>query len=154
MAKPLLIKPHHLLDIIRDFGAGRKHEPHPYGHDVHRLAGLVRSNPHTVFVLTAEADSICEPCCNLIENHCVDTTASPGEEVSKESWNRLIDGRIFERLGLEEGAEISALDFCRLASQRLGDLYTLYAEVEPEKTAVREKNLARGLKQYLKSAQR
>ena len=153
MAKPLLIKPHHLLDIIRDFGAGRKHEPHPYGHDVHRLAGLVRSNPHTVFVLTAEADSICEPCCNLIEDHCVDTTVSPGKEVSKESWNRLIDGRIFERLGLEEGVQISALDFCRLASKRLGDLYTLYAEVDREKTAVRERNLARGLEQYLKASQ-
>ena len=153
MAKPLRIKPHHLLDIIRDLGAGKKHEPHPYGHDVHRLARILRHNPHTVFVLTAEADSICEPCCNLIDSRCVDTTTSPGGEISKESWNRLIDGRIFKRLGLEEGAAISALDFCRLASERLGDLYTLYAEVDPEKTAVREKNLTRGLKEYLKAGE-
>ena len=151
MAKPLLIKPHHLLDIIRDFGAGRQHEPHPYGHHVHRLAGIIRDNPETVFVLTAEADSICEPCCNLVENRCVDTTTSPGKEVSKESWNRLIDSRILERLALEEGAAITALDFCRLASERLGNLYTLYAEADPEKTAVREKNLERGLEQYLKA---
>jgi len=153
MAKPLRIKPHHLLDIIRDLGAGKKHEPHPYGHDVHRLARIIRHNPHTVFVLTAEADSICDPCRNLIDSRCVDTTTSPGKEVSKESWNSLIDGRIFKRLGLEEGAAISALAFCRLASERLGDLYTLYAEVDPEKTAVREKNLTRGLKEYLKAGE-
>ena len=152
MAKPLLIKPHHLLDIIRDFGAGRKHEPHPYGHHVHRLAGIIRNNPETVFVLTAEADSICEPCCNLVENRCMDTTTSPGKKVSKESWNLLIDSRIFERLALEEGTAITALDFCRLASERLGDLYTLYAEVDPGKTAVRKKNLKRGLEQYLKAS--
>ena len=151
MAKPLLIKPHHLLDIIRDFGADKKHQPHPYGHDVHRLALIIRDKPHTVFLLTAQADSICEPCRNLVDGRCIDTTTSPGEEVSKESWNRLIDGRIFERLGLEEGARISALDFSRLASQRLGDLYTLYAEEDTGKTAVREKNLRRGLEEYLKA---
>lgn len=153
MAKPLRIKPHHLLDIIRDLGAGKKHEPHPYGHGVHRLARIIRDNPHTVFVLTADADSICEPCCNMIDRRCVDTTTSPGRKVSRESWNRLIDGRIFEKLGLEEGAAISALDFCRLASEMLGDLYTLYVEADPEKTAVREKNLTRGFEEYLKAAE-
>lgn len=153
MAKPLRIKPHHLLDIIRDLGAGKKHEPHPYGHGVHRLAGIIGDNPHTVFVLTADVDSICEPCCNMIDRRCVDTTTSPGRKVSRESWNRLIDGRIFEKLGLEEGAAISALDFCRLASEKLGDLYTLYVEADPEKTAVREKNLTRGFEEYLKAAE-
>ncbi len=153
MVKPLRIKPHHLLDIIRDLGAGKKHAPHTYGHGVHRLARIIGDNPHTVFVLTADADSICEPCCNMIDRRCVDTTTSPGRKVSRESWNRLIDGRIFERLGLEEGAAISALDFCRLASERLGDLYTLYVEADPEKTAVREKNLTRGFEEYLKAAE-
>jgi len=118
---------------------------------VHRLARIIQDNPHNVFELTAEADSICEPCRNLVNGRCVDTTTSPGKELSKESWNRLIDDRIFGRLGLEEGAKISALDFCRLARQRLGDLYSLYAEVDPEKTAVREKNLMHGLDEYLKA---
>ena len=152
MTEPLRIKPHHLLDIIRDFGAGVVHQPHPYGHDVHRIARIVREHPGTVFELTAAADSICAPCRCLVEDHCTDTTTSPGSEVSKESWNRTIDGRIFERLGLAEGEKISALEFCRLARRRLGDLFTLYAEVERSKTSLRHKNLERGLQEYLESA--
>ncbi|OGF98293.1 MAG: hypothetical protein A3F83_03195 [Candidatus Glassbacteria bacterium RIFCSPLOWO2_12_FULL_58_11] len=152
MTELLRIKPHHLLDIIRDFGAGVVHQPHPYGHAVHRIARIVKEHPETVFELTAGADSICAPCRNLVESRCTDTTTSPGREVSKESWNRTIDGRIFERLGLAEGEKISALEFCRLASLRLGDLFTLYAEVEQSKTSLRRENLERGLKEYLERA--
>ena len=151
MSEALKIKPHHLLDIIRDFGSGREHQPHPYGHDVHRLAGIIRENPQTEFEFTAEADSICAPCKNLINTHCIDKTEITGKETTKESWNRLLDGRIFKRLEIQEGTIMTAIEFCRLAQKKLGNLYSLYAEVEKSQTAVREKNLMQGLKDYLRS---
>jgi len=146
----LRIKPHHFLDIIRDFGAGVHHKPHPYGHAVHEAARLLRENPRTLLELTSGADEICQPCRFLKHGRCTDTTTTPGRKVRKGSWNRLIDCRIFKRLGLREGDRIPAVDFCRLAEQRLGDLFTLYREADPRKTALREKNLRKGIEQYLK----
>ena len=145
----LRIKPHHFLDIIRDFGAGRSHQPHPYGHDVHRVAGVIREHPDTVLELTGEPDAICAPCRFLVDGNCIDITTSPGHLIPKDRWNRLIDRRIFERLGLKEGDRLTALEFCRLARERLGDLYSLYAEADREKTAQRRSLLEAGFEKYL-----
>ncbi|HUU27493.1 MAG TPA: DUF1284 domain-containing protein [archaeon] len=150
MPSPLVIKPHHFLDIIRDFGAGVEHEPHPYGHAVHRVARILREDPDTLLQLTASHDSVCEPCRNLVNGHCLDTTDTTGQEISKESYNLMIDRRYFERLGLKEGDRLTALEFCRLTLKRLGDIYSIYQEVSIEKTARRERDLKRGLKEYLK----
>ena len=151
MNAPLRIKPHHLLDIIRDFGAGKKHQPHPYGHDVHRVASIMRKAPHTLLQLTAAADDICAPCRYLSDGHCTDTTDSPGKTVAKEDYNKLIDRRLFTRFGLEEGAELTILEFCRLASRKLGDIRTIYREADPKKTKNRGINLFRGLEEYLEA---
>ena len=149
MSTILRIKPHHFLDIIRDFGAGRSHEPHPYGHDVHKVARILREHPDTVLELTEEPDTICAPCGFLVGGNCIDTTTSPGHLIPKDRWNRLIDKRIFERLGLKEGDRLTALEFCRLARERLGDLYSLYAEADREKTAQRRSLLEAGFEKYL-----
>ena len=148
MQSTLLIKPHHFLDIIRDFGAGRQHEPHPYGHDVHGAARIIREHPETVLELTEEPDAICAPCRFLVEGNCIDITTSPGHFLPKDRWNRLIDRRIFERLGLREGDRLSALEFCRLAREQLGDLYSLYAEADRKKTTQRLSFLEAGLEKY------
>jgi hypothetical protein len=146
--QPVRIKPHHLLDLIRDFGAGRVHEPHPYGHAVHLVAEMVRSNPGLPVELTSGADAICAPCRNLVGGRCTDSTRAPGYETSKETWNRLIDSRIFARLGLKENDRLFAHEFCKLAIERLGDIRTIYPEVDPENTAWRAKNLEKGLREY------
>jgi hypothetical protein len=35
------IRPHHLLDILRDYGYGIRYEPHEYGHALHAVAGKI-----------------------------------------------------------------------------------------------------------------
>ncbi|MBN2288188.1 MAG: hypothetical protein JXQ83_02575 [Candidatus Glassbacteria bacterium] len=149
MQTTLRIKPHHFLDIIRDFGEGREHGPHPYGHLVHVAARTIREHPETVLELTAEPDEICLPCRFLVDGNCIDVTQSPGHLIPKDRWNRLIDGRIFERLGLKEGDRLTALEFCRLARERLGDLYSLYAEADRDKTTRRRGLLESGFAIYL-----
>jgi hypothetical protein len=37
----MLLRPHHLLDIITEYGAGTAFVPHPYGHAVHTCAEMV-----------------------------------------------------------------------------------------------------------------
>ncbi len=148
---PLLIKPHHFLDIIRDFGAGRVHTPHPYGHAVHLAAVRIREDRGLLLRLTSGADFICTPCRLLCNGHCTDSTGTPGRIVSKEAYNRLIDRRLFRRFGLHEGALMHADEFCALALTGLGQIKEIYREEKNEKTAWRAENLFRGLRSFLES---
>lgn len=146
----ILLKPHHLLDLIRDFGAGQEHQPHPYGHALHLVARRLAAEPGLMVELTAGADEICRPCRHLgPDGRCRDGCAVSGYESSKEAWNRLIDRRLFARLGLREGRRLSALEFCRIAGEGLGELATLYPEEPPEKTAWRGDCLRRGLAEFI-----
>jgi len=139
------IKPHHFLDIIKVFGAGGIFKPHPYGHAVHMVAEKVLKDSNIVLELVLGADDICQPCIHNKDGICVDITTTPGVMISKESWNRTIDRRLFERLNLEEGTRISASEFCLVTQEHLGNIYDVWREAPPDQTADREKNLMRGL---------
>ena len=84
MTEIIRIKPHHFLDIVRDFGAGAEFTPSPYGHAVHLMAEKVLADRRAMLELVSGIDDICEPCENHVDGHCTDT-------------------RLFERLGREEG---------------------------------------------------
>ncbi|MFC2075830.1 DUF1284 domain-containing protein [candidate division KSB1 bacterium] len=148
------IKPHHFLDIIRDLGAGHVWEPHPYGHAVHTVAQELLARRDGLLELVAGADDICRPCKHNIDGSCADTTTSPGYEISKERWNRTIDNRWLDRLGLKLGQIISAREFCRLADERMGDLLTIYPEVEVDRTTERGVNLKKGIAVFLEAGDR
>jgi len=141
-------KPHHFLDIIRDFGAGKAFGPHPYGHAVHAVAQRVLRDRHVVLQLILGCDDICRPCIHNKGGTCDDSVNIP-PFTSKEEWNRTIDTRIFEQLGLEEGTEIPASEFCRITRQRIGDLYDIWREVPHGDTDLRRENLMRGISTYL-----
>jgi len=147
------IKPHHFLDILRDFGGGqRTFEPHPYGHAVHTVAEQLLSDRTVMLELVVGTDDICAPCRNNKDGVCVDTIDTnyrPQAPSSKQAWNRTIDLRLFERLGLEEGTRLSAEAFCRIARNRLGDLYDIWREVPRPMTDDRQQKLMRGIARYL-----
>ena len=144
------IKPHHFLDIIRDIGAGRVWEPHPYGHAVHSVGRELLADRDRMLELVVGIDDICRPCRYNINGVCTDTTESPGYEVSKDEWNRTIDGRWLERLGLAEGDRVTARELCRLAGDNMGDIFTIYREADRKKTGDRERALKRGITLFLK----
>ena len=148
----LKIKPHHLLDVIRDYGAGRSWKPHPYGHAVHTVAQSLLNDREQAVVLVLGVDAICDPCRKNDNGTCTDWTESPGHRIRKEDWNRRIDQRIFELFELEQQTVISALDFARLALRQLDDVYAIWREVPREQTRERVKNLSRGLSAYISGA--
>jgi hypothetical protein len=146
----LRIRPHHFLDIIRDLGAGIIHEPYlPYGHNVHLVALWLRENHDMILETIIGVDETCLPCKKLVEGRCTDTTVKQGRTISKQDYNDLTDRRYMERLGIEQGYRTTAREFCKLTLERLGDIYSLYPEVEKEKTTLRKKHLMRGLKAYI-----
>ena len=150
-------KPHHFLDIVRDFGVGVEFRPSPYGHAVHLVAEKVLADRQVMLELVLGIDRFCEPCKNHVDGHCIDTTATTGEVTSKEQWNLTIDTRLLERLGLEEGARIRADDFCRLTRERLYPagqvegalIFDIWREAPREKTESRARGLLRGIAHYL-----
>lgn len=153
MEDAIRIKPHHFLDIIRAFGGGqRTFEPHPYGHAVHTVAERILSDRAVMLELVLGIDDICMPCTNNQGGVCVDTidvSYRPEAPSSKEAWNRLIDRRLFERLGLKEGARCTASAFCRRVRERLGDLHAIWREMPRSMTSERERDLMRGISMYL-----
>lgn len=153
MQETIRVKPHHFLDIIRDFGGGRRtFEPHPYGHAVHTVAERILSDRAVVLELVVGMDDICAPCRNNQDGVCVDTIDTsfrPEAPSSKGEWNRIIDLRLFERLGLEEGTRLTASAFCRVARERLGDLCDIWREVPRRMTEERQCRLMRGISLYL-----
>ena len=150
-------KPHHFLDIVRDFGAGGEFQPSPYGHAVHLVAERVLADRETMLELVLGIDDICEPCKHHVDGHCLDTTTTTGEVTSKEEWNLTIDTRLLERLGLTEGVRMRASDFCRLVRERLYPtgaveeslIFDIWREASRRKTEGRTRNLLHGIALYL-----
>ena len=153
MPETIRIKPHHFLDILRDVGGGqRTFVPHHYGHAVHTVAEKVLSDRTIMLELVVGIDDICAPCRNNKDGVCVDTIDTsyrPQAPSSKQAWNRMTDLRLFERLGLEEGARWSTEAFCRIARDRLGDLHDIWREVPRSMTKDRGQKLMRGISIYL-----
>ena len=153
MAPPLLIKPHHFVDIITAFGDGvTAPDPHPYGHAVHTVTRLVLSQPDTLLQMELGADAICAPCLHNHDGICVDTIDTsyrPQAPSSKREWNLIIDRRWCERLGLSPGDRITARAFCLRLEERAGDIADLYREIPADRTAERQARLRAGIQRFL-----
>lgn len=156
MSEPIRIKPHHFVDIIRDYGAGEVSlGPHPYGHAVHLVAARIVSDPDTPLVMELGADDICQPCRHNIEGLCDDTIEARfggGAPTSKGEYNLALDERWCERLGLKPGDRLTAREFCERLREAAGDITDIYREEPPANTAAREQSIREGIAKVLGSA--
>lgn len=108
----LRLRPHHLIDIITDYGHGRPFEPHPYGHAVHLVARRVTSEPDIELEFVLGADDICAPCCHLQpDGQCDDVLHQLVPPVSKQVYNDELDQRLFKHFGMAPGAHMSLRQF-------------------------------------------
>jgi hypothetical protein len=155
MSETIRIKPHHFIDIIRDYGADEVSlEPHPYGHAVHLVAARIVSDPDTPLVMDLGADDICQPCRHNIEGLCDDTIEARfgrGVPISKREYNLALDERWCERLGLAQGDRLTAREFCQRLSEAAGDITDLYPEHPPADTAARQQSIRAGIAKVLGS---
>ncbi|HNQ34844.1 MAG TPA: hypothetical protein PKN80_02140 [bacterium] len=149
----IIIKPHHLVDIITDFGAGiTDPEPHPYGHAVHSVTREILANPDVELGMEWGADDICRPCRHNLEGLCddvIDTSYRPAAPKSKREWNLLLDRRWSERLGLRPDERLTAREFCARLRDRAGDVSDIYRELPGDRIATRQANLELGVRKLL-----
>ena len=149
----ILMKPHHLIDIITDLGRGHKvYTPHPYGHALHTVAAQVHADPDVMLQIELGIDDICKPCTHNIDGLCddtIDTSYRPQASSSKREWNLLIDERWCERLGIKQGEKMTAREFCRIVQEKAGDITDIYREIPAEMTGERAEKLGTGILKYL-----
>jgi hypothetical protein len=113
------LRPHHLLDIITQYGAGVPFHPHPYGHAVHTVAEAVLADPDVTIEFVVGADDICAPCKHLIEGRCDDVLSQLDPPLSKQDYNDDLDRRLLARLGIPEGSQLTCRTFAALVRDQM-----------------------------------
>ena len=154
MKKIISIKPHHFVDIITSLGAGKTFMPHPYKHDLHRVAQHILNNRDALLQIELGADDICRPCIHNINGLCddtIDTSYRPQAPSSKREWNLLIDKRWCERSKIEQGDRLSAQELCKRLQDFADDIIDIYCEIPVNLTKEREHNLKNGVRMFLSS---
>jgi len=151
----IVIKPHHLLDIFKLYGAGlEKFIPDPlYGHDFYKIGNLILKNPKTRVKFTSGSDDICKPCKFNKNGNCIDVVwGNPIKYLSKNLWNKTIDQRLMETLSITEGAEMTAIDYCNLALKKIDEdsIKKIWKERPGIETRNRSKLLLLGLAKFSK----
>jgi len=153
MKDVILIKPHHFIDIITSFGAGKiTFEPHPYGHAVHIVAERVLRDRDILLEMELGADDICKPCNHNIDGICddtIDTSFRPNAPSLKRKWNLIIDQRWCMRLQLQQGDRLTARELCERLRDSSGDITDIYREIPANLTAERTRKLKAGIKKFL-----
>jgi len=139
------LRPHHLIDIINNFGHGREFTPHPYGHAVHTVAAQVLAAPDLEVEFVAAADAICQPCRHLRpDGQCADVLSQLKERVSKQVYNDALDKMLFAYLGMHPGARMTVRAFL----ERL-DAHTPGVEKICTHPGEREEDRLRGIQEGL-----
>jgi hypothetical protein len=116
----LPLRPHHLLDILCDYGHGISYQPHPYGHALHTVAAQVLSNLDLQISFVIAADAICQPCRHLHpDGRCDDVLSQLPDSPSKQVYNDALDRRLWAYLNLDKGQATTMREFCQRVSQNL-----------------------------------
>ena len=119
MAGRLRLRPHHLIDIVTDYGHGQTFAPHPYGHAVHLVAQRVIEDPDLEIEFVLAADDICAPCRHLLPSGCCDDVLHQlTPPTSKQAYNDELDLAVCDHLGIQPGARLPLQAFlARLRQQ-------------------------------------
>jgi len=149
----IAIKPHHFVDIITSFGAGKRtFQPHPYGHAVHVISECILQNHDVLLEIEIGADDICKPCIHNINGSCddtIDTSFRPTAPSSKREWNLMIDKRWCERIKVKQGDRFSARKLAERIRDDMGDITDIYREIPNDMTAERAQKLMKGIQFFM-----
>lgn len=124
----IIIKPHHLLDILKLYGKGiEKFVPDiNYEHDFYKIANMIVSKEVQFIKFTRNCDDICRPCKYCKTEKCSDVVAFL-DGYSKDDYNKEIDDKLIEVLGLNSDKAYSFKDILGLFSRELN--YHLFKKV-------------------------
>jgi hypothetical protein len=135
----LSLRPHHILDIIRNIGNDREKKPHEYGHLVHKITEEIERDIDQKCKLVVKNDDICISCKMLIEDGiCIDILGQLDDRISKQAYNDDLDKRILNFLGISENEIMSIKDYLKIIKQRIDEIIPIC--VHPKETIEYRKN--------------
>jgi hypothetical protein len=122
----LVLRPHHLLDIVMSYGHDQPDEPHRWGADVAGVKAAVVADPTQEATFVLGVDSICKPCGKLDANgHC--TAMIPRDPpVPMAEYNDALDARLFETLGMEPGTVMPIDAFLAKVAEDVAGISNLF----------------------------
>jgi hypothetical protein len=138
------LRPHHLLDIITQYGGGLPFRPSPYGHAVHTVAEAVLAAPEVAIEFVVGADDICAPCKHLIQGRCDDVLSQLDPPIAKQDYNDDLDRRVLAYLGMGEGSVLTFGEFLKVVREHLGGIEEVCTHPK-EEPAERLARLTHGL---------
>ena len=119
----LELRPHHLIDIIRNIGHDRPLVVHPYGHAQHLVTRHILDGSEKLIRLVVRADDLCQPCIHrTTDGLCDDLLSQFDFPVEKQEYNNKLDRHLLEFLELDKDQIIALPDFLRLIRSRLDEL--------------------------------
>lgn len=144
----IVIKPHHLIDIIKLYGAGVEHfvPDELYQHDFYKVANLMIENLDTELQFTIYGDDICRPCNRFKDSRCSDPLDHIRGYHSKDTYNQALDSRLIDQLKLDQYAVYTAREFIEILSSDRDIIFHVWLEEDSELTEKRNRLFQAGLK--------
>ena len=144
----IVIKPHHLIDIIKLYGAGVEHfvPDELYQHDFYKVANLMIENLDTELQFTIYGDDICRPCNRFKDSRCSDPLDHIRGYHCKDSYNQALDSRLINQLKLDQNAIYTAREFIEILSSDRDIIFHVWLEEDSELTEKRNRLFQAGLK--------
>jgi len=142
----LKLRPHHILDIVRNIGHERKIAPHPFGHDLHVVTSKILWDIDQPLVLIVGADDICIPCTKLnSDGICIDILPQCDDKPSKQKYNDSLDQKVLAYLNLIEGTQLSVREYLMCVNSKLNGIEKICSHPK-EDERYRFEGLSMGLK--------
>lgn len=119
----MLLRPHHILDILTGLGQGRTYQAHPYGHSQHIVASQLFTNLDLKIKLVLTADEVCKGCKHLeSDGQCKDVLSHIKPSPKKQAYNDVLDCRLFDLFKLDPDCEISVREFLEIVNDKVPGL--------------------------------
>jgi len=142
----LKLRPHHILDIVRNIGHEREIAPHPFGHDLHVITNKILGNIDQPLVLVVGADDICIPCTKLnADGICIDILPQCDDKPSKQKYNDALDQKVLGYLNLSDGAQLTVREYLMCVNSKLDGIEKICTHPK-EDERYRLEGLSLGLK--------
>ena len=139
---------HHFFDIIRDYGIGKKIDPHPYQHSYHKVAEIIWQYPDTEVEITVGSDQVCENCIHLVGGMCNDVITHRKDFTLKEKFNNYLDARIIDVCGIDISGKYALKSLLQFSDKYLENIDLIYEGNDAQHTAKRKENVVKGINLY------
>jgi hypothetical protein len=111
------------------------------------VAKKLMKKPDTTLRFVNRCDAICAPCLHNKNGVCDDYLQD--RKMTKHDFNTALDARLFKRLGLSEGMEMSAREYCAVLRQKFGSPSDIWIHVSAEEAQSRYQMMLKGIEEFL-----